>query len=81
MVSTSQKIRFHQQEQVLSSIDWFPIIAVTVSASSKKLLSKVTVFISEQNLSPIAGMKDTFKNTFPLDRKKGFLLQKSLKNT
>ena len=41
-----------------------------VSASRKKLLSKVTVSIREKNPSPIAGMKDSFKNTFPLDRTK-----------
>ena len=43
---------------------------MTVSASRKKLSSKVTVSIREKNPSPIAGMKDSFKNTFPLDKKK-----------
>ena len=54
-------------------------IAVTVSASRKKLSSKVTVFIREKYPSPIAGMKDSFKNKYPLDRKKSFLRQESLK--
>ena len=43
---------------------------MTLSANSKKRLSKVTVSIREKNISAIAGMKDSFKNTFPLDRKK-----------
>ena len=38
--------------------NWFPLIAVTVSASRKKLSNKVTAPIREQNPSPIAGMKD-----------------------
>ena len=42
---------------------------MTVSASRKKLSSKVTVSIREKNPSPIARMKDSFKDTFPLDRK------------
>ena len=50
----------------------FPLIAVTVFASRRKLSSKVTVSIREKNPSPIARMKDTFKNTFPLDRKIAF---------
>ena len=37
------------------------------------------VFIREKYPSPIAGMKDSFKNKFPLDRKKTFLWQESLK--
>ena len=41
-----------------------------VSTRRKKLSSKVTVFIAEKNPSPIARMKDSFKNKFPLDRKK-----------
>ena len=45
-------------------------IAVTVSASRKKLSSKVTVSIREKNPSTAARMKDSFKNKFPLDRKK-----------
>ena len=46
---------------------------MTVSASSKKFkVSKVTVSIREKNPSPIAGIKNSFKNTFPLDRKKAF---------
>ena len=52
--------------------NWFPLVAVTVSTSRKKLSSKVTVFIREKYPSPMAGMKDSFKNTFPLDRKKAF---------
>ena len=44
---------------------------MTVSASSKKFkVSKVTVSIREKNPSPIARMKDSFKNTFSLDRQK-----------
>ena len=45
-------------------------IAVTFSASRKKLSSKVTVSIREKNPSPTARMKDSFKNKFPLDSKK-----------
>ena len=70
---------FHKPENQfpparISSVfkNWFPVIAVTVSASRKKLSSKVTVFIREKYLSPIAGMKDSFKNKFLLDRKKAF---------
>ena len=53
--------------------------AVTVSASRKELSSKVTVSIREKNSSPIAGKKDSFKNTFPVDREKRFFQQGSLK--
>ena len=52
--------------------NWFPVIAVTVSASRKKLSSKVTVFIREEYPSPMARTKDSFKNKFPGDRKKAF---------
>ena len=45
---------------------------MTVSTSRKKLSSKVTVSIREKNPSPIVEMKDSFKNTFSLDRKKAF---------
>ena len=45
----------------------------------KKLSSKVTVSIREKNISSIAGMKDSPENRFPLNRKKSFLQQKSLK--
>ena len=45
---------------------------MAVSASRKNLSSKVTVSIREKNPSPIAGIKDSFKNTFSLDRKKAF---------
>ena len=75
---------FHQSENQfpqarISSVlkNWFPLI--TVSASRKKLSSKVTVSIREKNPSPIAGMKDSFKITFPLDRKKSCPRQESLK--
>ena len=75
---------FHQLENQfpparISSVfkNWFPLM--TVSASRKKLSSKVTVSIREKNPSPIAGMKDSFKNTFPLGRKKSFPRQASLK--
>ena len=57
--------------------NWFQLI--TVCASRKKLSSKVTVFIREKNPSPIAGMKNSFKNTFPLDRKRSFPRQELLK--
>ena len=57
--------------------NWFP--PMTVSASRKKLSSKVTVFIREKNPSPISGMKDSFKDAFPLDRKKSFPRQGSMK--
>ena len=59
--------------------NWFPLIAVTVFASRRKLSSKVTVSIREKNPSPIAGMKESLKNKFPLNRKKSFLQQESLK--
>ena len=52
---------------------------MTVSTSRKKLSSKVTVSIREKTPSPIAEMKDTFENTFPLDRKKSLPQQESLK--
>ena len=45
------------------------MIAVTASAGSKKLSSKVTVSIREKSPLPVAGMKDSFKNIFPLDKK------------
>ena len=75
---------FHQLENQfpparISSVfkNWFPLM--TVSASRKKLSSKVTVSIREKNPSPIAGMKDSFKNTFPRDRKRSFPRQEFLK--
>ena len=51
---------------------WFPLISVTVSASRKELSSKVDAFHQIENPSPIAEMKDSLKNTFPLDRKKAY---------
>ena len=42
--------------------NWFPLMAI--STGRKKLSNKVTVSIRERNPSPIAGMKDSFKNTF-----------------
>ena len=39
---------------------------MTVSASRKKLLSKVDGFHSRENPAPIKGMKDSLQNTFPL---------------
>ena len=62
--------------------NWFPLIAVTVSASTlveKKLSRKVTVLIRKKYPSPIAEMNDSFKNKFPLNRKKLFLRQESQK--
>ena len=53
---------------------WFPLISVTVSVSRKELLSKVDGFQERKNPSAIAGMKDSLKNTFPLDRKKAYRL-------
>ena len=70
MVSTSRKISFHRQEYVLSLKNWFPLISVTVSASRKNISSKVDGFHYRENPVPLAGMKDSFKNTFPLDVKK-----------
>ena len=71
---------FHQPENQfppasISSVfkNWFPFIAV------KPVSSKVTVSIREKNPSPIAGMKESLKNKFPLNRKKSFLQQESLK--
>ena len=58
---------------------WFLLIAVTVSSIRKELSSKVTVSIREKNRSPIAGMKDWFKYTFPIDRKKSFLREEARK--
>ena len=43
---------------------------MTVFASRKALSGKVTDSITKKNPPPIAGMKDSFKNTFSLDRKK-----------
>ena len=43
---------------------WSPLMAATFSAGRKKLLSKVTVSIREQNAN-----EDSFKNAFPIDRK------------
>ena len=45
---------------------------MTVSASRKELSSKVDGFNYRENPSPIAGMKDSLKNTFPLDEKKTY---------
>ena len=51
----------------------------SVFASRKSLSNKVTWSTREKNLSPIAGMRSSFKNTFPLDRKKSFPRQQFLK--
>ena len=48
---------------------WFTFISVTVSASRKELSSKADSFQEKEN-PPIAGMKDSLKNTFPLDGRK-----------
>ena len=45
----------------------FPLM--TFSTSRKKLSSKLTDSIRDKNLSPITGMKDSFKDAFPLERK------------
>ena len=47
---------------------------MTDSASRKKLSSKVTVS------SPIGGMQNSFKNTFPVDGKKAFMAGVSKKS-
>ena len=52
---------------------------MTVSASRKKLSIKVDGLHEKGNPSPIAGMKDSFKNIFPLDGEKSFYWQESLK--
>ena len=57
--------------------NWFSLM--TVTASRKRLSSKVTFSIRQKHPSPIAGMKDSFKNTFLLDRKKSFPRLESLK--
>ena len=51
--------------------NWSPLMR-SVFASRKNLSNKVTCSTIEKNSSPIAGMKGSFKNTFPLDRKKAF---------
>ena len=48
---------------------WFPLMSVTISASRKVQSSKVGGYHLRENLSPIAGTKDSLKNTFPLDKK------------
>ena len=63
---------------------WFPLISVTVSTSRKELSSKVDGFNYRENPSSIAGMKDSLKNTFPLDEKKNLwfvLARKSISAT
>ena len=81
---TMEENGIHQPEDQfpparISSVfkNWFSLI--TVTASRKKLSSKVTFSIRQKHPSPIAGMKDSFKNTFLLDRKKSFPRQESLK--
>ena len=51
----------------------------SVFASRKDLSNKVTCSTREKNLSPIAGMKGSFKNKFSPDRKKSFPRQQFLK--
>ena len=51
---------------------------MSVCTSRKKLSGKVTVSTRQKNPSPIAGMKDWFKNAFPLDRKKSSLQEESV---
>ena len=68
----SLKIYETMEERKFPRISWSPLIAVAISACRKKLSSKVTVSIRETNPSPIDRIKDSFKNTFPLDRKKAF---------
>ena len=45
---------------------------MTVSASKKELSSKVDAFHQKENPSPIPEMKDSLKNTFPLEGKKAY---------
>ena len=82
---TMEENGIHQPEDQfpparISSVfkNWFS--RITVTASRKKLSSKVTFSIRQKHPSPIAGMKDSFKNTFLLDIKKSFPRQESLKN-
>ena len=49
---------------------WFPLMSVTISASRKVQSSKVGGYHLRENLSPIAGTKDSLKNTFPIEGKK-----------
>ena len=51
----------------------------SVFASRKNLSNKVTYSTREKIHSPIAGMKGSFTDTSPLDRKKSFPRQQSLK--
>ena len=51
----------------------------SVFTSRKNLSNEVTCSTREKNPSPIAGMKGSFTNTFPLDRKKSFPQQQSRK--
>ena len=51
--------------------------SMVVSASRKKLSSKLPVSIRGKNSFPIARMKDSFKKTF-LDRKRSFLWKEFL---
>ena len=48
----------------------FPLISVTVSGIRKKVSKKLDGFHKIQNPFPRAGIKHSFKNTFPLDGKK-----------
>ena len=53
---------------------WLTLISVTVSVSKKELSIKIDGFHERENPSPIAGMKDSLKNTFPLDGKRAYHL-------
>ena len=55
-------------------------LMMSVFDSRKTLSNKVTCSTREKNPSPIAGMKGSFTNTFPLDRKKKFSLAVVPKN-
>ena len=46
--------------------NWFPLISVTVSASKKNFQVK------GENPSPIAGIQNSFNNSFVLNGKKAF---------
>ena len=50
---------------------WFPLISVTVLSGRKELSSKVNSCQKRENPSPVAGMKDSLKNTYGLKKAYG----------
>ena len=61
IVSTSQKFSFHKQDLPPLNFKIF-----------NKALEKKTLFHQTANPSPLAGMENLLKNTFPLDGKTVF---------